>query len=98
MEIPIVKKKMEELNIELHSEKEDPNILKTIVFSRQIKALSGRLPKAQYSSIHQENIIPKTTLARSNTSDVLKKKPSIGGLEPVKEERYPSEQRPRYFH
>jgi NIMA (never in mitosis gene a)-related kinase len=93
LEMNAVKNKAKELGVELHSEEliDEKAILGTIVFSRQVNALSHRLPKPNYApSIQQVG-----SIARSNTSDGPRKNHVSDALETVNEEKAPSERSSR---
>lgn len=90
--MPIIENKAKELNIDLYLESpvDEKPILGTIVFSRQMNALSHRLPKPNYVQSRQQNL-GVDSFGRSRTSDGPRKKRMPDVLEPVKEERIPSE-------
>eukprot|EP00826_Nyctotherus_ovalis_P002522 TRINITY_DN10506_c0_g1_i1.p1 TRINITY_DN10506_c0_g1~~TRINITY_DN10506_c0_g1_i1.p1 ORF type:complete len:260 (+),score=72.66 TRINITY_DN10506_c0_g1_i1:505-1284(+) len=94
LEMPIIKTKAKELDIELGvaEASAEKGMLGTIIFSRQINALSNRLPKPNYVASRQENAgIPE----RSNTSDGPRRRHVSGTLETVNEEKAPSERSSR---
>ena len=90
VEMPIIQKKAEELNLDLcvGNPIDEKGILGTIVFSRQINALSHRLPKPNYVPNYQRGL--PNSLERSRSTDGPRTKNIPVVLEPVKEEKIPS--------